>query len=111
MPFARQFDDVYESIRRARESPEILLSCSRADDFYGLGHIMEDILSGIMSSDYIVADVTGKNPNVFYEPGIAHSCKAASKVVIIFQSIDVRLDRTKQTQAFFTMQRAKATQK
>ena len=41
-----------------------------------------------MSSEYIVADVTGKNPNVFYELGIAHSCKAASKVVIITQSID-----------------------
>ena len=88
MPFAPSFDGAYESIRRACESPDILLSCSRADDFYGAGHIMEDILRGIMASEYIVADLSGKNPNVFYELGIAHSCKAASKVIIISQSLD-----------------------
>ena len=88
MPFAGIFDDVYESIRRACESQDVLLSCSRADDFFGAGHIMEDILTGIMASEYVVADLTGKNPNVFYELGIAHSCKAASKVVIISQSLD-----------------------
>lgn len=83
MPFISSFDGVYESIRRACESSEVLLSCSRADDFYGAGHIMEDILRGIMASEYVVADLTGRNPNVFYELGIAHSSKAATKVVII----------------------------
>jgi hypothetical protein len=88
MPFAGSFDDVYASIREACEAPTVLLSCSRADDFYGAGHIMEDILTGILSSEYIIADLTGKNPNVFYELGIAHSCKAASKVVIISENMD-----------------------
>lgn len=88
MPFARQFDGVFSTVISACENPEILLSCSRADDFYGAGHIMEDILRGIVSSEYIVADLTGKNPNVFYELGIAHSCKSASKVIILTQSID-----------------------
>ncbi len=88
MPFAESFEKVYESIRRTCESPSVLFSCNRADDFYGAGHIMEDILSGIMSSDFIVADLTGKNPNVFYELGIVHSCKVASKVVIISQCPD-----------------------
>jgi hypothetical protein len=49
MPFSGGFDDVYTSIREACESPEVVLSCSRADDFYGAGHIMEDILTGIVS--------------------------------------------------------------
>ena len=88
MPFVRAFDDVYASIRDACESPHLLLSCSRADDFYGAGHIMEDILTGILSSDYLVADVTGKNPNVFYELGIAHCCKVLSRVIIISQTLD-----------------------
>lgn len=88
MPFARTFDDVYDAIREACESPKILLSCSRADDFYGAGHIMEDILHGILASEFLIADVTGKNPNVFYELGIAHCCKPASKVIIIAQTLD-----------------------
>lgn len=88
MPFHRSFDAVYATVSEACESPELLLTCSRADDFYNPGHIMEDILMGIASADFIVADLTGKNPNVFYELGIAHSCKDALNVVIITQSLE-----------------------
>jgi hypothetical protein len=88
MPFARSFDSVYGAINEACQSPELLLACNRADDFFNPGHIMEDIMIGIASADFIVADLTGKNPNVFYELGIAHSCKDASNVVIITQSLD-----------------------
>lgn len=88
MPFARSFDSVYGAVSDACQSPDLLLACSRADDFYSPGHIMEDIMMGIASADFIVADLTGKNPNVFYELGIAHSCKEASSVVIITQTLE-----------------------
>jgi len=88
MPFSHQFDAVQSAIISACESPDLLLACSRADDFYGAGHIMEDVLRGIVSSEYVVADLTGKNPNVFYELGIAHSCKEPSNVIMITQTID-----------------------
>lgn len=88
MPFARSFDAVYQAVSEACTSPDLLLSCNRADDFYNPGHIMEGILMGIAGADFIVADVTGKNPNVFCELGIAHSCKEVSSVVIITQSLD-----------------------
>lgn len=88
MPFAPEFVVVYAAIRDACESPEVILSCARADDFYAAGHVMEDVLRGIITSEYIVADLTGKNPNVFYELGIAHSSKAPSKVILIAQDPD-----------------------
>lgn len=88
MPFAHRFDLIYATVRDACESPGLLLTSSRADDFFMPGSIMEDIMRGIAGSDFVVADVTGKNPNVFYELGIAHSCKDASSVVIITQSMD-----------------------
>lgn len=88
MPFARSFDAVYQAVNKACAAPELLLACNRADDFFNPGHIMEDILMAIAGADFIVADVTGKNPNVFYELGIAHSCKDANSVVIITQSLD-----------------------
>jgi hypothetical protein len=88
MPFDREFDAVHSAIISACDSPDLLLSCSRADDFYGAGHIMEDVLRGIVRSEYILADLTGKNPNVFYELGIAHSCKEPSNVIMITRNID-----------------------
>lgn len=93
MPFARSFDAVYGAVRDACQSPDLLLTCARADDIYHPGNIMEGVMEGIASADFVVADVTGKNPNVFYELGIAHSCKDASSVVIMTQSLgDVPFD-------------------
>jgi hypothetical protein len=93
MPFAKRFDSVYSAIQSACEQPELLMACTRADNLNKPGHIMEDILRGIVQSEYIIADLTGKNANVFYELGIAHSCNAASQVIIISQSIkDVPFD-------------------
>lgn len=70
MPFAPEFDLVYETIERALEG---LMLCKRADDLK-LGHsIIERILRGIATAELIVADLTGSNPNVFYELGIAHT--------------------------------------
>jgi len=39
---------------------------ARADDLYGRD-IMEDIWKGICGSRFVVAEITGRNPNVFYE--------------------------------------------
>src|SRR5262245_47732747 len=88
MPLARDFDEIYHAIHSACTGPDLSLSCIRADDVFRAGKVMEDILDGIVRSEFIIADVTGKNPNVFYELGIAHCCKAASKVVILTQSKD-----------------------
>ncbi len=44
----------------------------RADDLFGRD-IMEDIWKGICGSRFVIAEITGRNPNVFYELGIAHT--------------------------------------
>jgi protein-tyrosine-phosphatase len=51
----------------------------RADEVYG-PHILADIWKGIAESRVIIADITGRNPNVMYELGVAH---ALNKDVII----------------------------
>jgi hypothetical protein len=88
MPFAPRFDEVYAAIVDAIEGPALNFLCKRADDVFGGGHIIEDILRGIAESEVIVADVTSKNSNVFYELGIAHMVKDVEKVIIITQEMD-----------------------
>jgi hypothetical protein len=86
MPFRTSFRKVLTTVRSACDG--LKLSCARADDISKAGHIMEEVLRGIVESEYVVADLTGKNPNVFYELGIAHTCKDTSKVIMITQRKD-----------------------
>ena len=43
----------------------------RAKEIYGTGTLMEDIWKGIQEAEVVVADLTGRNPNVLYELGLA----------------------------------------
>ncbi|MEW6241061.1 MAG: hypothetical protein AB1564_09675, partial [Chloroflexota bacterium] len=47
--------------------------------------ILEDIIASINHSDLIVADLTGSNPNVYYELGIAHAF--GRPVILLTQSV------------------------
>ena len=62
------------------------LTCERADDIYGTQGLMQGIWERINQSRVIVAEMTGRNPNVLYELGIAHTL--GKPVVMVTQSID-----------------------
>lgn len=86
MPFSTTFDEVYSEIKAAMA--RISFQCIRADDIYSNTPIMSIIISELATSHFIVADLTERNPNVFYEVGIAHSFRDMSNVVLISQSMD-----------------------
>ena len=88
MPFAQRFDEVYETIREALEGPELSFNCTRADDLVGGGHIIEDILRGIAEAEIVIADLTDRNPNVFYELGIVQMVKNVEKVIMLSQDAE-----------------------
>lgn len=93
MPFAIQFREVYDAIREVVEGDDLNFTCSRADEIFGGGHIIEDILHCIGKAEIVIADVTMRNPNVFYELGIAHMVKDMEKVLLLAQDInDVPFD-------------------
>jgi hypothetical protein len=53
----------------------------RADaDIFGTGKIIDQIWRGITSAKILVAELTDRNPNVFYELGLAH---ALNKPVVL----------------------------
>lgn len=79
MPFDRAFDDVYQlGIRTACKDAGAY--CERVDEQMYDGSILERLYNQIAKADIIVADMTGRNANVFYETGYAH---ALDKQVIL----------------------------
>lgn len=82
MPFSSDFDEVYSVIKQAAQDAN--MRCSRADDIWIHNTIIQDVVSLIDRSRIIVSDCTGRNPNVFYETGIAHTL--GRDVVLITQS-------------------------
>ena len=49
------------------------LSCFRADDIWENATFIQDIFELIYCSRVVVVDFSGKNPNVMYETGVAHT--------------------------------------
>ncbi len=65
---------------------ELGLTIRRADDIFSPRPFMEKVWNGICTAKLILADCTQKNPNVFYEIGVAHA--VGRRVVLITRSED-----------------------
>lgn len=84
MPFSAELKPVYETIQDA--VGEMGLTCQRADDIWNHDQIIQDVVDLIARAKVVICDLTGRNSNVFYEAGIAHSL--GKNVILITQSMD-----------------------
>jgi len=85
MPFGGEFDRLYTLvIRPAVEASG--LSVVRADEIYSTNAIVDDIYRAITSAELCIADVSGRNPNVSYELGMAHASR--KQVILLTQDIE-----------------------
>lgn len=85
MSFAREFGDVYElgmSQPVSWSAPIV----RRVDEQSFLESILERIYGQIEKADMVIAEMTGRNPNVFYEVGYAHGLR--KPVVLVTRSAD-----------------------
>ncbi len=90
MPFISELKPVFDNHIKP-VAKELNLTIARADDFFSQNSIMEEIWSAIAQASILIADCTHKNPNVFYEIGIAHAI--GKPVILITQnSSDVPFD-------------------
>jgi nucleoside 2-deoxyribosyltransferase len=81
MPFEDELTEIYNQvIKPVVESKE--LKCKRADDYKTNKAIMKDIWDAICQSQIVIADMTGLNPNVMYELGIAHTVGKQTIMII-----------------------------
>jgi hypothetical protein len=90
MPFDASFDDVYKlGIKETAES--LSAYCERVDEQIFEERMLDRIYNQINKADFIVADLTGRNPNVFYEVGYAHALN--KKVVLLTSNVaDIPFD-------------------
>jgi hypothetical protein len=85
MPFGEWFDYYYENIFCPAIEDAGLVP-RRADDLYRPSAIVHDIWALTQSAKMVLADLSGKNPNVFYELGLAHAI--AKPAILVTDTID-----------------------
>lgn len=90
MPFDEKFTDVYKlGIQEAAN--EVGIKAERLDEQIFNGNMLDKIYQEIDNADIIIADMSERNPNVFYEVGYAD---ARNKLIILLtnKSDDIPFD-------------------
>ena len=89
MPFAGEFDAVYLAVKSACGS--IRLDTLRVDEIYSPTPIINDVFKTIEQSRLVISDLSGRNPNVLYETGLAHA-RNRDVIMIVQNNDDVPFD-------------------
>jgi hypothetical protein len=85
MPFTDQLTQIYQDIIKPSVESKNLVA-RRADEINSNNAVMHDIWKSICEARFVIADLTGRNPNVMYELGIAHT--VGKQVIMIYQNDD-----------------------
>ena len=62
------------------------IACHRADKEERPGEIISHIIENLTTSDIVIADLSGRNPNVFYELGVRHAVR--NNTILISEDLD-----------------------
>lgn len=62
------------------------IECHRGDKDARPGEIITHIIENLVASDIVIADLSGRNPNVFYELGVRHAVN--NKTILIAEDAD-----------------------
>lgn len=90
MPFDDKFKDIYEFGIKEPCNEEGFY-CERVDEQIFQGNILQRIFNQISKADLIIADMSEKNPNVFFEAGYAEAL--GKKIIFITNDIkDIPFD-------------------
>lgn len=84
VPFDKQGKDLLHSLESALE--EMGVEVFRFDDIPPGAIWANAINDAIRSSDFIVADVTRQNPNIYYELGLAHALRKPTILIMSSES-------------------------
>lgn len=83
MPFLEPIGGYYKTVYEPAITKAGLRPVRADDEIFATGKIVDQVWSGITAAKVLVAELTGRNPNVFYELGLAH---ALEKPVVLVSS-------------------------
>ncbi len=83
MPFADPLGSYYDKVYKPAIEKAGLIPIRADNEIFGTGKIIDQVWSGINSAKVLIAELTDRNPNVFYELGLAH---ALQKPVVLISS-------------------------
>lgn len=83
MPFRDELRPIYEKVIK-KVAKKVGIGVRRADDIFTTHHVMADVWADIHAARVLLADCTGRNSNVFYEIGLAHTI--GKNVILTAQS-------------------------
>jgi len=84
MPFDAAFKPIYTALKAA--AADVGMRCERADDIWDADAVIDDVASLIGRARVVISDLSRRNPNVFYETGIAHAI--GRDVILIAQNAE-----------------------
>lgn len=83
-PFNEIFDETYNNIKDIVMSMGI--RCTRGDEELKTGSVLSHIVQLMLESKIIIANIDGRNSNVYYELGIAHAL--GKKTILLSTDVD-----------------------
>src|ERR1700680_2030279 len=100
MPFSKKMDAAgrltnFDSVFKKIIAPAVEqagLEPIRADEEKIGGTIHKPMFERLMLCHYAVADITGANPNVFYELGIRHALRPATTTIVFLEGTVIPFD-------------------
>ncbi len=78
-------DKISDNLYRHSIKPickKLNLFAIRADEIFSPNPILDDIVGAVENAKVIIADITGRNANVFYELGMSHTLKRSQTIII-----------------------------
>jgi hypothetical protein len=79
-------DWIQPTVEKITTAQNESITCHRADKAYRTGEIITHVIENIVESYIVIADLTGKNANVFYELGVRHA--VSNNTILISEEVD-----------------------
>ncbi|MDD5483490.1 MAG: hypothetical protein PHP98_07555 [Kiritimatiellae bacterium] len=99
MPFTPDMKSVFKTIRRTLQGHG--WKVVRVDETAYPRSITDAVIHSILASNLVIADITGGNPNVFYELGWAHATD--QDVLLLTQEEKIPFDVTTERAIIYTL--------